>query len=186
VDRHSLHVIAMPAELERSIVVEPSGSLSSAARNSLEIDSSRTPRRPACRSSRVGVRCGRTSTPSASARAGRSTLGSFETPFTRWCRAPGAADPAAARHRAQNYLIEGAVLDALGQRGRAHDAWVNALQAIEPAAHESTRADLLWPRAQALVRLARQDEAKPVFAALAAQEFRPIELARFCRQYRCE
>jgi eukaryotic-like serine/threonine-protein kinase len=98
----------------------------------------------------------------------------------------GAADPAAARHRAQNYLLEGAVLDALGQRGRAHDAWVNALGAIEPAAHESTRADLLWPRAQALVRLARQDEAKPVFAALAAQEFRPIELARFCRQYRCE
>jgi tetratricopeptide (TPR) repeat protein len=98
----------------------------------------------------------------------------------------GAADPTAARHRAENYLLEGAVLEALGQQARAQAAWANALAAIEPATLQSTRADLIWPRAQALVRLGRREEARPIFAELASQEFRPVELIMFCRQRQCQ
>lgn len=113
----------------------------------------------------------------AAARRGRTIIAPLKE---------GAADPAAARHRAENYLLEGAVFEALGQPARARAAWTSALEAIEPAAQESTRADLIWPRAQALVRLGRHEDARASFAELASQEFRPVEFIRFCRQRRCE
>jgi hypothetical protein len=63
---------------------------------------------------------------------------------------------------------------------------MRALAAIEPAADGSTRADLLWPRAQALVRLGRRAEAHPILQALAAQEFRTREFTRFCTRHSCQ
>ena len=97
----------------------------------------------------------------------------------------GAADRVASRYRAENELLRGAVHRALGQAARAREAWTAALAAIEPAVDGTTRADLLWPHAQALVLLGRHEDARPIFAALAGQEFTPDPFTRFCRTERC-
>jgi hypothetical protein len=97
-----------------------------------------------------------------------------------------AADRMAARHRAEGYLLEADVHAATAKPRATHDALTQALAAIEPAAEGSTRADVLWPRAQALIRLGRRAEAHPTLQALAAQEFRPLEYTRFCTQHACE
>ena len=98
----------------------------------------------------------------------------------------GAADGVTARHRADGHLLRGAVFETLRQPDRARASWTQALATIQPAADKSTRADLLWPHAQALVRLRRHHEARPIFAQLASQEFHPNEFIRFCRHERCE
>jgi len=113
----------------------------------------------------------------ASLRRGRVTLDPLSA---------GAPDRAAARHRAEGYLLEADVLAATSAPQAAHEALTRALAAIVPVAKGSTRADLLWPQAQALVRLGRRAEAHSILQALAGQEFRPREYTRFCARHSCE
>ena len=95
-------------------------------------------------------------------------------------------DRVAARHRAEGFLIEADALAATGGSRAEQEALTQALASIAPAAERSTRADLLWPHAQALVRLDRRAEARPILQALARQEFRPREYTRFCTRHSCE
>jgi tetratricopeptide (TPR) repeat protein len=113
----------------------------------------------------------------AAVRRGRSVLEPLAT---------NTADRVAARHRANGYLIEADVHTASGAVRASEDALAQALAAITPVAEGSTRADLLWPRAQALIRLGRHAEAQPILGTLAAQEFRPSEYTRFCARFPCE
>jgi tetratricopeptide (TPR) repeat protein len=112
----------------------------------------------------------------AAVRRGRATLEPLARPTS---------DRAAARHRAEGYLLEADIHAATAAPQAAHEALAQAIAAIEPAAEGSTRADLLWPQAQALVRLGRHAEAHPILQALAAQEFQPLEYARFCTRHSC-
>jgi tetratricopeptide (TPR) repeat protein len=99
--------------------------------------------------------------------------------------AASTSDRAAMRHRAENYLLEADTRAATGA-GAVEQALTQALAALAPIAESTTRADLLWPRAQALIRLGRHDAAQPILRVLAAQEFRPLEFTRFCTRYACE
>jgi tetratricopeptide (TPR) repeat protein len=96
------------------------------------------------------------------------------------------SDHVAVRYRAEGYLLEADVHAAQGTSRAEQAALVQALTEITPAATGSTRADLLWPMAQALIRLGRRAEAQSILQALSTQEFRPVEYASFCARHSCE
>jgi hypothetical protein len=98
----------------------------------------------------------------------------------------GSADPVAARHEAEGFLIEADALAATSGSRAEQDALTRALASIAPHAERSTRADVLWPHAQALVRLGWRAEARPILQALASQSFRPLQYTRFCARHSCE
>jgi tetratricopeptide (TPR) repeat protein len=98
----------------------------------------------------------------------------------------GAADPVAARHQAEGFLIEADALAETSGTRPEQDALMRALASIAPAAERSTRADVQWPYAQVLVRLGRRDEARPILQVLAAQSFRSLHYTRFCARHSCD